>query len=202
MEIKNIDDKSFKKYGCVIHDDFADVLNRLKRIEKPTKGVKYVASVDSLEASSDKQKLEEDYFGGQKIQIGYCAGYNKVVNALEYHKSSEINAANEDFILVLGLRQDIIDNTFDLAKAEAFLVPKGTAVEIYATTLHYCPISEGTTPFNMLVVLPKETNLGKRKSEREPLLYCTNKWLIAYEDTGEAKDGAYPGLKGEKIRIE
>lgn len=199
MEIKKITDESFRKYGRIIHDDFTDVLKCLSRIEKPEKGVKYVASFKTLEQSSDKQKLEEDYFGGYPIQMGYCAGANKVVNALEYHKSSEINMANEDFILVLGLRQDIIDDTYDLAKAEAFLVPGGVAVEIYATTLHYCPIEKDNKPFNMLVALPKGTNVGKRRSEKEPLLYGTNKWLIAYEGTPEVRNGAVAGLKGEKI---
>ena len=31
------------------------------------------------------------------------------------------------------------DFTYDTSKVEAFLVPAGTAVEIYATTLHYAP---------------------------------------------------------------
>lgn len=198
MEIKSIYDESFKKYGCIIHDNFDDVLSKLVKIEKPAKGVKYLASEETLESSSDKEKLENVYFGGMPIQVGYCVGFNKTVNALEYHKNSEINMANEDFILVLGLRQDIIDNTYDIGKAEAFLVPSKVAVEIYATTLHYCPISKDETPFNMLVVLPKGTNVGKRKSMVDPLLYCTNKWLLTFEGTGEAKNGAYAGLKGEK----
>ncbi len=198
MEIKSIYDESFRKYGCIIQDRFDDVLSKLAKIEKPQKGVKYLASEETLESSFDKEKLENDYFGGMPIQIGYCAGFNKSVNALEYHKSSEINMANEDFILVLGLRQDIVDNAYDIANAEAFLVPRGVAVEIYASTLHYCPLSQGESSFNMLVVLPKGTNVGKRKSSLEPLLYGTNKWLLAFSGTSEAKGGAFVGLKGEK----
>lgn len=202
MEIKDIHSDEFKKYGCVIDDDFSDILNRLKKIEKPTTEVTYVASLPLLEESSEKEKLEKDYFGFYPIQVGYCAGFNKVVDALEYHKSNEINIANEDFILVVGLRQDIVHNTYDLSKAEAFFVPKGTPIEVYSTSLHYCPISVGKESFNMLVVLPKGTNVGSPRSKRCPLLFSTNKWLIAYKGTNEEKEGAVAGLIGKQIVID
>ena len=41
-----------------------------------------------------------------------------------------------DLILILGREQDIEgDGTYETAKMEAFLVPAGTVVEVYATTL-------------------------------------------------------------------
>ena len=121
---------------------------------------------------------------------------------MEYHKSSEINIANEDFILVLGERKDIIDGKYDLSKVELFLVPKRTTIEIYATTLHYCPISSGDSKFNMLVVLPLGTNVGRKESQLEPMLRCTNKWLICHEDSREARNGAYVGLIGNEVMVE
>ena len=43
-------------------------------------------------------------------------------------------------ILLVGRQQDITeDYTYDTDQIEAFLVPAGTAVEMYATTLHYAP---------------------------------------------------------------
>ena len=63
-----------------------------------------------------------------------------MLNALEYHKDSEINVAAKDAILLLGLRSEIEeDYTFDTANVKAFLLPAGSAVEIYATSLHYAP---------------------------------------------------------------
>ena len=51
-----------------------------------------------------------------------------------------MDIAVDDLILILGKQQDIEeDHTYDTSRMEAFLVPAGTAVEVYATTLHYAP---------------------------------------------------------------
>lgn len=79
-------------------------------------------------------------YGEMPVQIGYCNGHNSKLNALEYHRDSEINVAATDMILMLGLLTDVEkDHTYDTSKVKAFLVPAGTAVEVYATTLHYAP---------------------------------------------------------------
>ena len=54
------------------------------------------------------------------IQIGYCNGSNVKLNALEYHRSSEIDIAVTDLILLLGCQQDIKEDTYDTALVEAF----------------------------------------------------------------------------------
>ena len=69
-----------------------------------------------------------------------------MLNALEYHRSSEANVAATDVILLLGQQSDITDDfKYDTAQLEAFFVPAGTAVELYATTLHYTPIGTKRT---------------------------------------------------------
>lgn len=201
LPIKSIYDPSFRKYGQILNYDFKDVLERLKQIEVSKDKVIYVPSVKELEESSDFLTLQNDFFGGLPIQIGYCGGFNKIFAALEYHKSSEINVANESFILVLGKREDIIDGQYDMSKVEVFLVPEKVAVEIYATTLHYSPISNGSSVFNMLVVLPKETNVGSYNSKTDPMLRANNKWLLAHKDSKEAKNNAYIGLIGNIIEF-
>ena len=46
--------------------------------------------------------------------IGYCNGKNRKLNALEYHRSSEVNVAVTDMILLTGMEQDIgEDFTYD-----------------------------------------------------------------------------------------
>ena len=80
------------------------------------------------------------------------------MNALEYHRSSEIDIAVTDLILLLGCQQDIKEDTYDTALVEAFFVPAGTAVELYATTLHYAPCNAKAGGFRCVVVLPKGTN--------------------------------------------
>ena len=49
------------------------------------------------------------------------------------------------------------DHTYDTSKMEAFLVPAGTAVEVYATTLHYAPCSTGV--FFMASTSPAKSTL-------------------------------------------
>lgn len=60
---------------------------------------------------------------------------------------------------MLGCQQDIKeDYTYDTEKIKAFLIPAGTGVELYATTLHYAPCSVSENGFRCIVVLPKDTN--------------------------------------------
>lgn len=116
---------------------------------------------DELEEPEFRQKLSNTLYGELSVEIGYCSGHNKMLNALEYHRSSEANVAVTDIILLLGHQSDITEDfTYDTAQLEAFFVPAGTAVELYATTLHYVPIGtkENDYAFKMGVVLPFGTN--------------------------------------------
>ena len=133
MEIKKVTDAAFKKYGRVIsHVDVAELVAVLKETPIPA-DVVYEPSVESLEKLPVKEELSSVIYGEMPIQIGYCNGHNKKLNALEYHRDSEINIAAEDAVLMLGSLQDVeADFTYDTSKVEAFLVPAGTAVEIYA----------------------------------------------------------------------
>ena len=156
------------------------------------------------------------------IQIGYCNGHNSKLNALEYHRDSEINIAATDMILMLGLLTDVNDDyTYDTANVKAFRVPAGTAVEVYSTTLHYAPCGIDGKGFQVAVVLPKGTNYplkskhiridnktastsnkntGSSNINEDALLAAANKWLIGHAEGG-LDDSAYIGLKGENIEI-
>ena len=97
-----------------------------------------------------------DRYGELPIQIGYCNGHNTKLNAVEYHRNSEINIAVTDLILIIGKQQDIeADYTYDTSLMEAFLVPAGTVIEVYGTTLHYAPCHVEDGGFRCVVVLPK-----------------------------------------------
>ena len=141
------------------------------------------------------------------IEFGHCSGWNKKLNAVEYHRSSEIDIAATDMILMLGCQQDINykSNTYDTRNIECFFVPAGTAVELYATTLHYAPCSVDGKEFRCGVVLPKGTNEALQKPAdskgENRLLFAVNKWLIAHKDSGLEADGAFIGLKGENISL-
>lgn len=211
MEIKKVTDAAFKKYGRVIsHVDVAELVAALKETPIPA-DVVYEPSVESLEKLPVKEELSSVIYGEMPIQIGYCNGHNKKLNALEYHRDSEINIAAEDAVLMLGSLQDAkADFTYDTSKVEAFLVPAGTAVEIYATTLHYAPCHVEDGGFQVAVVLPKGTNYelkeahakvenGKAPNE-DALLAAVNKWLIGHAEGG-LPEGSFLGLKGENLSL-
>ena len=211
MEIKKVTDAAFKKYGRVIsHVDVAELVAALKETPIPA-DVVYEPSVESLEKLPVKEELSVVIYGEMPIQIGYCNGHNKKLNALEYHRDSEINIAAEDAVLMLGSLQDVeADFTYDTSKVEAFLVPAGTAVEIYATTLHYAPCHVEDGGFQVAVVLPKGNNYelktahakvenGKAPNE-DALLAAVNKWLIGHAEGG-LPEGSFLGLKGENLSL-
>ena len=204
MNILPITDAAFQNYGRVVTNvDFTGLVEAMKQTPLP-ENVVYEPSVKELEVLPVMEELTKKTYGEMPIQIGYCNGHNVLLNAVEYHRSSEINVAATDAILLLGCQQDIeADFTYDTANIEAFYVPAGVAVELYATTLHYAPCTcDWEDGFRCVVVLPKDTNTeltfdlidGESK-----LMTAKNKWLIAHED---AKiEGAFCGLKGENITL-
>ena len=168
------------------------------------KDVMYVPSVEELEALPVAEVFKNRAYGGLPIQIGYCNGDNHKLNAVEYHRSSEINIAVTDMILLIGMQQDIeADYTYDTSKIEAFLVPAGTAIEVYATTLHYAPCTAAEGGFRCVVILPAGTNteltFPAGKSGEDRLITAKNKWLIAHAEAGI--EGAFCGLRGENITL-
>ena len=205
MKIQNVTDASFGKYGKVLEGyDFGALIREMKHTPVP-EDVIYVPSAEELEALEVATDLQNKGFGGLPIQIGYCNGHNKKLNAVEYHRNSEINVAVTDLVLLIGQQQDIeADFTYDTSKIEAFLVPAGTGIEVYATTLHYAPCHVNEGGFQCVVVLPKGTNteltFQTASAGEDSLMTAKNKWLIAHED---AKiEGAFAGLKGENITID
>ena len=205
MQILDVTDARFKKYGRIVKNvDFTGLVEAMQSTPLPD-GVEYVASAPELEALPVMQELQKVTYGELPIQIGYCNGHNVLLNAVEYHRSSEINVAATDAVLILGSEQDITDDFhYDTSLMEAFKIPKGTAVEIYGTTLHYAPCHVNESGFQCVVVLPRGTNteidFPMPKDGEDGLMTAKNKWLIAHED---AKiEGAFNGLKGENITLD
>ncbi|MGN1140396.1 MAG: DUF4867 family protein [Oliverpabstia sp.] len=204
MEIKKVTDPSFRKYGKIVEGcETAKILKVMEHTPLPD-DVIYVPSVEEMEVLEEAKVFQNSVFGGIPIQIGYCNGNNRKLNAFEYHRNSEINIAVTDMILLVGSQQDIqADYTYDTSLTEAFLVPAGTVVEMYATTLHYAPCTAADGGFRCTVILPRGTNteidfpLSENGEDR--LMTAKNKWLIAHPEAGI--EGAFCGLTGENIEI-
>lgn len=212
MEILSVNSPEFRRYGRVIeHVDFTGLVDAMKKTPIPA-GVDYLPSVPELEATSAMKALQDTVYGEMPIQIGYCNGHNELLNALEYHRDSEINVAATDAILMLGLLTEVEkDFTYDTSKVKAFLVPAGTAVEVYATTLHYAPCGVKGAGFQVAIVLPKGTNYPLKTTHakvaadgtapnEDALITAVNKWLIGHAEGG-LDAGSFLGLRGKNLNV-
>lgn len=208
MEIIHVTDKCFAKYGQIVEGiDLTGMIRLLKEnTPLPTQGTVYVASDPVLEANEAAEALKNRGFGGLDIQIGYCNGEGSKLTCLEYHRTSEIDIAAHDMILLLACQSDLEDYSMTTDQVKAFFVPEGTAVELYATTLHYAPSSaKKGAGFRMGCILPRGTNLDKpvgvSAQGEGRLLWGANKWLISSEGTDEAAEGAFIGIHGPTVDL-
>lgn len=209
IQVKSITDPSFKQYARVIRDvDTSTLMEALKQTPAPEGRVVYEPSVKALEDLPIYEVIRDKLYGGMPVQMGYCNGENYALDALEYHRDSEINFACTDAILLIGRQQDIDYDaySYDTANVEAYLVPAGTLLDVYATTLHYAPVSPGPgQTFRFLVALPKGTNYdltyAPDRSGEGKMHFAVNKWLIAHPDSGLGDQGAHVGLVGVNHRL-
>lgn len=203
--MKQVTDKAFTKYGRVLELDCREISTVMETSTPLPDDVVYTPSEPRLENLSAFKVLEEEIYGGMPIQFGYCNGDNHLLNAVEYHRSSEVDIAITDLILILGWQPDVDlkDYSYDTGKMELFFVPAGTTVELYATTLHYAPCSAGGK-FRCGIVLPKGTNeelkVTLEKKGENKLLFAVNKWLIAHKESGLETVGAFIGLTGKNLK--
>lgn len=204
MKIYSVTDEKFKRYGRVVKGiDFTELVKEMEKTPCPL-DVVYVPGDADLEALPVMKELTDKTYGELPVQIGYCNGHNCMLNALEYHRSSEINVAATDAILMVGSQQDMTEDfTYDTSLVKAFLVPAGTAVEMYATTLHYAPCGVDGNGFRVVVVLPKGTNLDlevKHEGGEDAHLTAKNKWLLGHPEGG-LPEGSPMGLIGKNLNV-
>ena len=206
MKIYSVYAQEFKPYGKILQNyDTQSLISAMRTIPMPESGTAYQPSIPVLEESGILDAMQNRAYGGQLVQIGMCWGYNTKLNCLEYHRDSEINVGEQDFVLLLAKEDEIEDGKFDTAKVKAFRVPAGAVVEVYGTTLHYAPCQLTADGFRVAVVLPKGTNEAKpvftAGNEEDTWLTARNKWLLAHPESNEAKSGAHIGLTGKNIDI-
>jgi len=207
LPFHSVFDKEFFPFGRVLDVPCAALMETCKAATvMPETGSRYVPSMPELEAMPEFLRLGHLLGGELTLEIGCCWGYNRLLNCLEYHRASEWNIAVTDMVLILARQQDMEGFNLPAGKTEAFYVPMGTAIEVYATTLHFCPCQTEDNGFISIVLLPKGTNLPLHAPKPEggdgPLLWAKNKWLIAHaQNLPVINRGAYPGLHGENYQI-
>ncbi|HIT06253.1 MAG TPA: DUF4867 family protein [Candidatus Scybalocola faecipullorum] len=207
IRILSVNDAAFSKYGKIVTGyDFSPLIDVMKAKAIPEEGNIYVGKDDDLMACAIADQIALNFYGSMPIQIGYCNGGSTKLNALEYHKGSEIDIAVTNLVLLLGDIRDIKDNTYPSSAVEAFFVPAGTACELYGTTLHFAPCKVEDSGFKSIIILPDSTNLPldplpEPRNTEDRLLWMRNKWLIAHPESVPASKGACAGITGDNIEI-
>ena len=216
--VYSVNDGIFRTYGRVVSGfDTGSVTEYLLGCtDIPQEGNIYVASDAGLEALPVIKQISESFYGGMDIQAGYCNGRNSTMNGFEYHKGSEINIAATDMVLMLGHSWDISEKLSYAADwAQVFFVEKGTAIELYQTTLHLSPLKVEDGGFKTAVLLPKGTNTPLTEDEKRAaakacadgfaearLLLQKNKWVIAHPQREQLiSQGAHPGVLGDNRKL-
>ena len=209
MKIYSVFSEEFASYGRIVRGyDFSSLVSYMEEnTEIPESGNIYFASIPEMEECEVMKDVQNVLYGGMPIQAGYCNGRNTTYNGFEYHKGSEINIAVTDFCLVLGHTWQIEDNRFYIGDEKVFFVSKGTAIEMYQTTLHLSPCRICDEGFKDIVILPRGTNTPLDNNEKNEdcesaLLLQKNKWVIAHPEREPLiKQGAFAGLIGENKEI-
>ena len=203
LKIYDITDPAFAPYGNVIRTlDTKEIVEVAKKLTLPTEGSAYTPSEECFEALKIAAEIRDGFFGTLPTQVGYCCGHSNFLNAAEWHASNEVNVAITPLVLILGLRSDLQSNRLDSSVMKAFYVPAGTALEVYASTLHFCPCEVEKTGFGCVVALPKDTNTPLDAPTADPLLFRKNKWIVCHDDNAALiARGVVPGISGEKFEV-
>jgi hypothetical protein len=210
LKLQSIRDVCFKTYGEILPNlNAAELIAKMEYTSIPESGNTYVASWDPLEQTSCAMDITNCVFGGIDTQVGYCNGVNSFLNGFEYHKSSELNIAVTDLVLLLGHHTDIQRNRYSANHADAFYVPSGATFEIYGGTLHYGPCRVAQSGFKCIVALPRGTNLPleaicrAQEGSEQQMLFRRNKWLLVHPSRdSQIKEGAHPGIEGANIQVQ
>lgn len=203
IKLYSVNSEEFKTFGRVITGlDTSEIIKAAEKISRPAEGSAYTPSEESFEKLPTAKEIENKFFGTLPSQIGYCYGHNSLLNAAEWHMSSEINIAVTPLVLILGHIWDIENGKTDSSKFKAFYMPAGTVAEVYSTTLHFCPCEVEKDGFGCVVGLPLGTNTPLETETSDPLLFRKNKWLIAHNDNKALiSRGVLPGISGENFKI-
>lgn len=203
IKLVEVNSPEFATFGRVIKNlDISEITKVAEKIENPESGSSYLPSVEEFEKLSIAKTIKNEFFGTMDSQLGYCWGHSNFLNATEWHKGSEINIAITPLVLILGHVWDIVDGKIDSSDFTAFYLPAGTVVEVYETTLHFCPCEVEQSGFGCVVGLPEGTNTNLETKVENKMLFRKNKWLICHVDNKALiEKGVVAGITGTNYEI-
>ncbi len=207
LPLYSVLDPAFAAYGRVLElGDCAELAKALDGTEIPAEGNCYQASVPALEATAEAAAICRTVFGETEIEAGFCNGRGYTLNALEYHKSSEVNFTTRGLVLLLALPEQLHDGMLSSKDVVGFYLPPMVPVEIFPRVLHFAPCRVEESGFNCLVVLPLGTTTPLSRVDtsapgEEKMLWMKNKWMTCHPDSPQARKGAWQGITGENLRL-
>ena len=206
LPLYSVLDPEFAPYGRVLPFDTSALTAAMAATPLPEEGNRYVVSLPELEAVPAVKLISETVFGGMPVQAGYCNGHGHLLNALEYHKCSEVNLSARGLVLLLALPSRLHDGRLDSRDVVGFYLPPQVPVEIHPMVLHFAPCRVTEEGFDCLVILEKDTNAPLERVDtsapgEQKLLWMRNKWLTCHPDSPQAGNGAFVGISGENIDL-
>ena len=206
LKIYSVRNPEFARYGRVLEADTAELFHVLDTMPIPEAGNSYRASVPELETLEIMKFFRRVSFGDMDIEAGYCNGNGFTLNALEYHKCSEVNFSTTGLVLLLALPEQLKDGVLNSADCVGFYLPAGVVVEIFPLVLHFAPCRVSEAGFRCLVVLTRGTNeplnhVDLSAPGEEKLLWMRNKWMTCHPDSPQKEKGAFAGIFGENLQL-
>ena len=206
LRLHGVWEPAFQAYGRLLDGDTRELAQVLAATPIPEEGNSYRASVPELEAVPLMAALRRRAFGEMPIQAGFCNGRGHQLNALEYHRCSEVNYSSTGLVLLLALPQQLHEDRLDSAQVQGFYLPPDTLVEIFPLVLHFAPCRISQEGFRCLVVLERGTNepldaVDSTAPGEEKLLWMRNKWMTCHPDSPQREKGAFVGISGENLDL-
>ncbi len=198
--IFDISNPKFLPYGKILDSKKYPLLFKaISSTEIPKGGNTYVRDAN-FKVEEEKQLMEKEVYGFQKVEIGYCNGHSHQLNALEYHMCREVNFAGTDLVLFLGKKEDI-KQTYSSKNIESFFIPKGSLFYLETNVLHFAPCAVSDSGFKCLVVLLDKTNSQiENPHDYDSDLLMFNKWIICHpENTANVNKGVRSIITGDNI---
>ena len=206
LRLYSVTDPEFRPYGRILEADITALDAALAKTAIPESGNCYQASVEGLEEVPLMRELARTVYGGMEIEAGFCNGNGFTLNAMEYHKCSEVNYTTTGLVLLLALPGQLQDGVLKSEDVVGFYLPKGVLVEIHPLVLHFAPCRVKEEGFRCLVVLERGTNealpqVNTSAPGEEKLLWMRNKWMTCHPDSPQAQKGAFQGIRGENLTL-
>lgn len=206
--IRTVDDPAFASYGTVHPHIRVPGMRQYAYERRMPEHEVYEPCCRDLMEMDEAVFFTQFAYGETACQVGLYTGFVNRLNALEYHKCSEVLVEFEPVVLIVGHIWEIEEDRVDASRLELFYVPADTCVELYATTLHFAPCMATPAGVRQVVCQTAGTNTDLEHPElltgegENRLLYQKNKWLLIHPDAAaDFTPGAVQGITGENISV-